>query len=334
MSETVNIWEKPKAKEIYMLAGWRQWADAGSISSGLPLYLVQDTKARRIGEMKSDGFYLFQIPGTHDLVRPVVRFEDGYPESMDAPLNEFYYTGNEERGVVIFLGDEPHLDAERYIGALLDTAQELGVKRIIGLGGVYGELPYNKERMVSSTYSLPGIKEEMDEMAVTLSDYHGGASIGTYLCKRAGERGVEYVSFYAFVPTYDFSGMQELGNGIRIENDFMAWLGVMKRVNHMIKTDFDLTDLEERTQHLLDLMDSKVDELEKSDPESGIRDLMNQIEQDFTEVVFNPLADVWELELRRLLDEDEDNNAVEDEDDAEEEGTGQASDEETSTDEE
>ena len=74
MSDILELWERPVAEEIYMLVGWRQWADAGSMSSGLPRYLVRQTGARKIGQLRSDDFYLFQVPGTHDLVRPVVKF--------------------------------------------------------------------------------------------------------------------------------------------------------------------------------------------------------------------------------------------------------------------
>jgi hypothetical protein len=204
MSDAVDIWEKPQSKEIYMLAGWRQWADAGSTSSGLPRYLIEHLEARQIGRIRPDGFYLFQFPGTHDLVRPVVRFHEGYPEALEVPANEIWYAGDDQRGLIIFLGDEPHLDAERYVAAILQAADALGAKRIIGLGGVYGELPYDKERLVSSIYSLKPLREELEQLAVNLSDYQGGASIGSYVCRRAGERGMAYVSFYAFVPMYDF----------------------------------------------------------------------------------------------------------------------------------
>ena len=165
----VKLVERPVAKEMYMLIGWRQWADAGSVSSGLPQYLIEFNKAHKIGEIDPSGFYIFQIPGTHDLVRPVVKFKEGYPEFLENKRNEFFYNGDEERGIVYFLGDEPHMDAERYVGALLQTAQELDVKRIIGFGGVYGELPYNKERMVSSTYSQKHIKAELENLAVNLN---------------------------------------------------------------------------------------------------------------------------------------------------------------------
>jgi proteasome assembly chaperone (PAC2) family protein len=308
MPDVVEISQHPEAHEIYMIAGWRQWADAGSVSSGLPQYLVQRTGARKIGSIRPDGFYLFQIPGTHDLVRPVVKFDEGYPQSLETPRNELYYSGDSQRGVVFFMGDEPHLDMERYTAAFLQAAQSLGVKRIVGLGGVYGELPYNKERMVSGTYSLMTMKEEMSALALSLSDYHGGASIGSYICRRAGEQGMEYVGLYAFVPTYDFAKVAQVGNAIRIEHDFMAWLGVMRRINFMLKTTFDLSDLERKSEQLVHLVDAKVDELDKADPELGVRDYLTRLSEDFTETPFAPLDDVWEEELRRIFDDSEESD--------------------------
>lgn len=301
MSDAVELWEKPAANEIFMLAGWRQWADAGSVSSGLPRYLIQQTGARKIGTIRPDGFYLFQIPGTHDLVRPVVKFNQGYPEELQTQSNELYFTGDSQRGLVIFLGDEPHLDIERYVGALLHAARALGVKRSVGLGGVYGELPYNKERMISSIYSLPHMKKEVSNLAVTLSDYHGGASIGSYVCRRAGEAGMEYFSLYAFVPTYDFSKLAQAGNTIRIENDYMAWLGIMRRLNYMFKLELDVSGLEEKSAHLVEILDAKLNEIDNLAPQLGVRDYMNRLAEEFTEVPFNPWDEFWEDELRRLF---------------------------------
>jgi proteasome assembly chaperone (PAC2) family protein len=309
MSDEAEIWERPQADELYMIAGWRQWADAGSTSSALPEYLIDQNEARQIGIIRPDGFYLFQIPGTHGLVRPVVRFEDGYPAELEERRNELYYTGDARRGVVIFLGDEPHLDIDRYTEAFLHAAQTLGVKRIVGLGGVYGELPYNKERMVSSIFSLPRLKTELKRLAVNFSDYHGGASIGSYICRKAGDKGMEYVSLYAFVPTYDFSGISQIGNTIRVENDFMAWRGIMQRINYMLKTDFDLADLEERSQQLIEVLDAKVDQLHSLAPQLGVHEYMARLAEGFNEVLFEPLDDVWEEELRRLFDDSDDDES-------------------------
>ena len=301
MSNALDLWETPQAEEMYMLAGWRQWADAGSVSSGLPEYLIQRTKAQRIGTIGPDGFYLFQFPGTHDLVRPVVKFNQGFPESLEIPKNEIFYSGDGRRGRVFFIGYEPHMDVERYTEAFLEIAQRLKVKRIIGFGGVYGELPYDKERMIAGAYSLTDLKPELNRLALSFSDYHGGASIGSYICRRAGEKGMEYVAMYAFVPMYDFSAISQLGNTVRIENDYMAWLAIMRRVNYMLKLDLGLKDLERRSKRLLQLFDKKVEELENGNPQLGVRAYLQQLSESYTETPFDPLEDVWEEELDRLL---------------------------------
>jgi len=301
MSDAVEILERPEAEEMYLIAGWRQWADAGSTSSGLPEYLIEQTGARKIGSIRPDGFYLFQIPGTHDLVRPVVKFDQGYPEKLETQHNDLYYAEHNQHGLLIFLGDEPQMDIERYTRSILHIVNTLGVKRIIGLGGVYGELPYNKERMISSIYSMPEMKEELQNIAVNLSDYHGGASVGSYICRRSGEQGIEYVSFYAFVPAYDFSNVSQVANSIRIENDYMAWLGIMQRINHLIQLEMDLSDLEEKSKELIELFDARIEELDEESPQLGVRDYINRLSDEFVPLPFSPLDDVWEEELRRLL---------------------------------
>jgi proteasome assembly chaperone (PAC2) family protein len=313
MEDGLEILEIPKAKEIYMLVGWRQWADAGSISSGLPQYLIQQGNARKIGSISPDGFYIFQIPGTHDLIRPIVKFKNGFPEFLETERNEFFYIGDKKKGLVIFLGDEPHMDIERYVGSILEAAKTLKVKRIIGLGGVYGELPYDRERMISSNYSQEHLKDELEKLSVNLSEYKGGASIGSYLCRRSADSNMEYVSFYGFVPTYNFSGVVKDIHGISIENDFSAWLGIMRRVVHMLKLDIDLTELEQKSDHLKVLMDDKINEIDNAAPELNVHDYMQRLRDEFEENPFQPMEDFWEEELGRLFDKiDSDDNNITD----------------------
>jgi len=302
MANELDLSKRPTTKENYLLIGWRQWADAGAVSSGLPQYLVQQLGAEPIGAIRPDGFYLFQVPGTYDLVRPVVRFEEGYPRSLETMRNDLYYASSHPRGLLIFVGDEPHMDIERYVGVLLSMAKDLGVKRIVAFGGVYGELPYDKERMISANYSMRQMKPEISQLAVNLSDYQGGASIGSYVCRRAGDQGIEYVGLYAFVPAYDFTPIPHMGSAIRLENDYMAWLGVLRRVDYMLKLNLDLSDLERKSKQLIATMDAKVDEFEQEVPQLRLRERINELSAKFTETPFLPLDDVLEDELRRLLD--------------------------------
>lgn len=309
-----EFWKKPESEEIYMLSGFHQWADAGSVSSALPQYIVNQTRAEPIGKIRPEGFYLFQVPGTHDLMRPVVRYVNGFPVSLTTQRNDFYFTGDKQRGIVIFLGDEPHMDVERYVSTFLNAAKALGVKRIIGLGGVYGELPYDKERMISCTYSQQVLMDELVNLGVTFSDYQGGASIDSVLAKRAGEQGMEFVGLYAFVPAYDFSMVSDAGNTVRIENDFMAWLNIMQRINYMAKWNFDLMDLQNKSRALVDLVRTKIDEMELSAPQLGVKEYLRKLSEEFHEVTFNPLDEVWDEELKRLLNKFDDEDPEENKD--------------------
>ena len=312
MAEALELKEIPWFEENYMIAGWRQWADAGSISSGLPDFLIKKAGAYPIGQIRSDGFYLFQIPGTHDLVRPVVKFHEGVPESLSAQSNRFYFTENSRRGVAIFIGDEPHLDVERYVGAILEAAQRMRIRRIVGLGGVYGELPFDKERMITCNISSARLRAEMGGLAVNLTDYQGGASIGSYLCRRAGDLGIEYVGLYGFVPMYDFSSANQGGSSVRIENDYMAWLGILRRINYMLKVNFDVSELVQSSARLVKHLQSKVDEIDQQAPQLGVREYFRKMAEEFNETPFIPLDDIWEKNLKQIfdkLDEEDDESA-------------------------
>lgn len=299
-NDDINLWEIPEAKEIYMIVGWRQWADAGAISSALPRYLIDTLQARKIGEMKPGNYYLFQVPGTHHLLRPVIKLEDGYRRAMETPQNEFYYAGDAQKGVVIFLGEEPHFNVDLYAEGLLTAVSQLNAVRVAAVGGVYGSLPYDKDRDISCIYSLPHMKKELESYAVRFSDYEGGATIGSYVMHKAEEKNIAFVEFYAFVPAYDFSESL-LPQGMRIEQDYKAWYDVMRRINHMFGLKLNLAPLEKESQRLLQQIDEKVVELDQKYPQLKMRAYLDALSQEYQERPFDPLDTVWEEEIADLF---------------------------------
>lgn len=303
MQDWITFTEKPSAAEIYLIAGWQQWADAGAVSSGLPQYLITHIGARKIGEIDADDFYLFQIPGTHHLLRPEVNFEDGYSKEIVPRRNEFYYAELGDKGLLIFFGDEPHMNIDRYADGLFEVMQELNVRRGAVVGGVYGAMPYDKDREVSCTFSLPGMKKELESYAVRFSNYQGGATIGSYLVDRAEQHNCELFVFNAFVPAYDFSQTSASIQGVRIEHDYKAWYELMRRFNHMFGLGIDLSDLDRQSEELLASIDKKIEELEHSMPQMDVRGYLDKLTENFNERPFMPLDDVWEQELGDLFDD-------------------------------
>jgi predicted ATP-grasp superfamily ATP-dependent carboligase len=303
MSGAVELWETPAAGRP-LIAGWHQWADAGDVSSGLPQYLINRTRARRVGRIGAGKFYLFQIPGTHHFLRPVVRLKDGHPHELEARQNDFFLAGDGDTGFLLFLGEEPHHNEAQYADAFLDAAQSLGVSRIVITAGVHGPMPYDKDRQISCVYSLAHMKDELTRYAVRLSNYEGGTTIGTYLADRAEERDIEMVVLFAMVPSYDFSPESSVvTQRMAMDEDFKAWYDIMRRLNHMLQLHFDLSNLERKSQGLISAWDEKVEELERDMPELEVRAYLEQVNAEFTEVPFVPLSDVWEEQLGDLFED-------------------------------
>lgn len=291
-----------------MIAGWNQWADAGSISSGLPLYLIQKLNAKKIGEITDDGFYLFQLPGAHHFLRPEIHLKDGYRQSLDKPKNELFYIENNGKGLVIFLGEEPHLKVDRYVTAFLDAVKNLGVKRVAAVGGVYGAMPYDKDRQISCVYSIQDMKDELTRYAVRFSNYEGGTTIGPYIVDAAERVQQEFLVFYAFVPAYNFSELSKMVQAISIEHDFKAWYDIMRRFNHMFDMDIDLTELEHQSYELMLSMDAKIDEVEERLPQLEVKEYLAQVAEEFEDKPFVALSDVWGKALGNMFDDAPDNN--------------------------
>ena len=303
MSELIDIWEKPPSATKYMIAGWRQWADAGAVSSGLPLYLIEQTQARKIAEFQSDGFHLFQIPGTHHLLRPVIKLDDGHRERLEEKQNEFFYAGDDDQGFVIFSGEEPQLYEEQYAEAFFDVAKELGIERIAAVAGVYGAMPYDRDREFSCVYSHPHMKEELSKYALRFSNYEGGATISMYMADQAERRGIEFFRFCTFVPSYDFSQSSIPVQPIAIGEDYKAWCDIMLRLNYMFKLGFDMTDLQTKSEDLIAEWDAKIQQVASSMPQLDAEAYMDKVREGFNEMSFMPLSDVWQDELRGLLDD-------------------------------
>ena len=137
-NQLVVLKEKPVSQ--YLIAGWRrQWSDGGSISSGLPRYLIDKLNAREIGqfgEEVSRQCYPFQVPGTHDAYRPRVAYQDGLPTQDMFRRNYFYDAGN---GLIIFLGDSELASRDLLDQAVFPagkrahdgTARELGLQDVV-----------------------------------------------------------------------------------------------------------------------------------------------------------------------------------------------------------
>ncbi len=304
MTAALHLSEQPSADEIYMLAGWRQWADAGAASSGPIKWLIQHLDARKIGEICPDGFFLFQTPVSQSLFRPVIKLEDGCRRELLKPRSEIFYWSNVHKGLVLFLGDEPHLAVDYYAKAFFDIAHRLHVKRIVALGGVYDTVPYDKDRAIFGSYSLPPLKAELDKYAVHPFNYEGGATIGAYLGDQAESLGVEYLYWQALVPVYPLSQLHSSLDDVAVQTDVKAWFDILLRLNYMFGLDIDLSELETGGATLTHALRTHIEAIDARSTHMPIlpSEYIARLTAKFAETPFNPQGgDIWEDALSDIF---------------------------------
>jgi hypothetical protein len=104
------------------------------------------------------------------------------------------------------------------------------------------------------------------------------------------------------VPSYDFSSAVP-AQSIAIGEDYRAWYELMLRLEHMFKLKLDLSDLDELSQALVLDWHDKIEQLSRAMPQLDVSAYMADVYDEFTERPFVALSDVWEDELRDLLDD-------------------------------
>jgi predicted ATP-grasp superfamily ATP-dependent carboligase len=298
MSDDLLVLEKDivePGKAAYMIAGFNQWANAGNVSSGIPEYLIEKLQARKIGRIRKGDFYIFQLPISHYLFRPSVKYVEGYEEDyQEEPTNDFHYAEIDGKVLIIFIGTEPNQREDVYVNTLLDAAVELGVKRIVIPAGVGGEVPFDKERLVSCTYSLKHMQEELKTYAVTFSNYGRNATMGmviNHLCKG---RAIEAVRLSARTPSYELQ--------LAISTDNRAIYDILRRVRYMLGIDLDLSDLERESKQQNAEFQDTVKRLCIDNPElePQITKYLEQIEKEFNEVRFNEPTKIPDIFLKEF----------------------------------
>ncbi len=286
-------------KPTFMIAGFNQWANAGNVSSGIPEYLIEKLNARRVGHIRKGDFYIFQLPGSHFIFRHPVKYVEGYEEGyQEEPINDFHYTEISGKGLIIFIGTEPNQHEDVYVNTLLDAAKELGVKRIIVPAGVGGEVPFDKERLVSCTYSLKHLKEELKDYALTFSNYNMNATIGMVINHYSKERGIESVRMSARTPSYQIP--------LEIPTDRRAMYDILRRIRYMFGINLDLSDLEKESKQQISDFENALKRLyiDKPELEPQITTYMERIKEEFKELNFEEptnIPDVFLKEFKNLL---------------------------------
>jgi proteasome assembly chaperone (PAC2) family protein len=284
-----------------MIAGWHQWADAGEVSSGLPRYLIERTRAARIGRIDASACYLFQMPGTHHLLRPKVTLRDGHTVDLDQPQNDYFLATAGGTDFILFLGTEPSRAEAQYTEAFLDSARLMGVRTVATVAGVHAAVPHWRDRRVSCVYSAADLRRRLAKLNVRFSGYRGGATISMVLAAHAARRNMALCRLCAYVPTYDIGTEELTFRRMAMDRDYVAWHGLVRRLNRLLGLRIDLTDLADRGNALISAWDEQIEQLAKASPRLEVREYLDRVRDSFDEEARDDDSDLWTSALRDIV---------------------------------
>ncbi|MGB6067860.1 MAG: PAC2 family protein [Desulfomonilaceae bacterium] len=196
----VNWHEIPTLKAPIMVAGFRGWADAASVSSDTLQFLIDMLKPQTAATISDELFVHY----TTD--RPIAQVEDGIIHELEPMITELFYWINVDgdHDLILLLAREPHFNWPTYTDGLLDIIRELNIFRLYTVGGVQDTILHSGPVVVSVVGSTPAaVKGAVAlEPGIRAAEYYGPVSIHSYLIRACAGEATEAVSLWGHVPAY------------------------------------------------------------------------------------------------------------------------------------
>ncbi len=185
----------PVLRDPVAIVAFEGWNDAADAASGAVDHCLDVWDAREVAALDPEDFYDFQV------TRPFVTIDDDDERQLEWPTTRVSvaHPPGAPRDVVLIRGIEPNLRWRTFCEQILEVCHALEVERVVLLGALLADVPYNRPLPVSGTSVDPATQKQL---RLTPSRYEGPVGIIGVLhdaCRRAG---LEAVSLWVHVPHY------------------------------------------------------------------------------------------------------------------------------------
>jgi proteasome assembly chaperone (PAC2) family protein len=269
-SDKLKIYKGANLREPRLLLGFSGWMDGGDVSTGTIKCLIEKLAAERFAEIKPEGFYIYNFPGSMEmssLFRPHTRIRKGLIRSYEVPQNEFLCAENAD--LIFFLGKEPNLLWEEFADCILSVCEEFGVTMIYFVGSVAGLVPHTRDPRLFCSVSDAKLKDVHERYGVKFTDYEGPASFITYLTTRCSEQKLSMATLVATIPAY------VQGNNPKCIE------AVTRRLLGILGLQIELDDV----RVLSDEFEKKLTEMVQEQPE--LASTIRKLEEDYDNEIFD-----------------------------------------------
>jgi len=279
------IRKNPKLKDVQMITSFSGWMNGGEVSTGTVDYIKNKLKAKKFAEIAPDPFYIFNFPGSMELVdvfRPFVKVENGILQDFSFPKNDFFF--HENSNLILFKGKEPNMHWKDYADCIFELGKKYNLKRIYFIGSVAAATPHTRGIRLSCSCSEEKLKKEVKNHGIKFSFYEGPASITTYLTYLAKQKGIEMINFVAEIPIY-----------IQSENP-KAIKTIVEKLAKLLNLDIDTTDLTRKNL----AFEKKINQLLETQPQ--LSEEIKKLEENYDQEFFDGKGGFEEWLKRKGID--------------------------------
>lgn len=169
------------------------WVDAGSAGEGASQYLADRLDdASTLARVDLDDIADLQQS------RPAVQLVEGVTRELEWPEITFT-SGHAGVDVVVGRGPEPSVRWRAFAAEIVDMAKQLGVSRVVTLGGMPSPVSHRRPIQVLSTATSRSVAQEVEPVRL---DYTGPTGAQTAVQVAAGSAGIPGIGLWAQVPHY------------------------------------------------------------------------------------------------------------------------------------
>ena len=186
--------DRPDLSGVVLVQALDGFIDAGGARKLASDHLLSALESRVLVRFDHDQLYDYRAR------RPVMVFAKDHWESYDAPSLAIHLVHDTDATPFLLLaGPEPDVQWERFVAAVLQICQVLGVRRSIGLNAIPMGLPHTRPVGVIAHGVPRSLVEGYDPWIETV---HVPGSAGHLLELRLGDAGYEAMGFAVHVPHY------------------------------------------------------------------------------------------------------------------------------------
>lgn len=205
---------QPDVEGPVLLVAFDGWIDAGAAGTGALSWITGD----RSPFVRFDPDVLFDYRDQ----RPMHELREGVIESFEWPEVTMTAVTGGERDLVVLTGTEPALRWRRFTDSVVTLSGELGVREVIGIGGIPWAVPHTRPVPVLTTASDLARIPEWDDRPEGL--IRVPAAISRAIEVELTSAGIPAMGFWARVPHY--VGVEFHGAALALVERISRHLGV------------------------------------------------------------------------------------------------------------